>query len=161
MINATKLLGIIAKRSRRTHILRKEWVKHVVRLGPKSCLGTWIPFQRALAIAKENEITEVLYPIFVHNIRALLQHPINQRARDYYFMRTSLPSVPPPSRVLLSNYTPSFGSAPYSGSDSSQQSAHDQDSFELLYEDGIQNESQTSLGEDFFSTQNLDPQLLL
>ena len=161
MINATKLLGLITKRSQRTIILRNERVKHVVvRLGPKSCMGTWIPFQRAMAIAKENQITEILYPLFVHNIRALLQHPINRHARDYYIMRTSVPSVPPPPRVLSSKCAPSSGFASYSGCDSSQQSAHDQDSFPPLYEDGIQNESQMSLGEDFSSTQNLDPQLL-
>jgi hypothetical protein len=36
-----------------------------------------IPFDRALALANQEKITEKLYPLFVHNIGALLYHPIN------------------------------------------------------------------------------------
>lgn len=47
----------------------------------KRSLGTnWprIPFERALDFANKEKITELLYPLFVHNIGALLYHPTNQ-----------------------------------------------------------------------------------
>lgn len=37
-----------------------------------------IPFERALDFANKEKITELLYPLFVHNIGALLYHPSNQ-----------------------------------------------------------------------------------
>lgn len=37
-----------------------------------------IPFERALEFANREKITEMLYPLFVHNIGALLYHPINR-----------------------------------------------------------------------------------
>jgi protein SOK2 len=37
-----------------------------------------IPFERALDFANKEKITESLYPLFVHNIGALLYHPTNQ-----------------------------------------------------------------------------------
>jgi protein SOK2 len=37
-----------------------------------------IPFERALDFANKEKITELLYPLFVHNIGALLCHPTNQ-----------------------------------------------------------------------------------
>lgn len=36
-----------------------------------------IPFDRALDFANKEKITEMLYPLFVHNIGALLYHPTN------------------------------------------------------------------------------------
>ena len=36
-----------------------------------------IPFERALDFANREKITELLYPLFVHNIGALLYHPAN------------------------------------------------------------------------------------
>ncbi|KAL1640135.1 hypothetical protein SLS58_007249 [Diplodia intermedia] len=38
-----------------------------------------IPFERALDFANKEKITEQLYPLFVHDIGALLYHPTNQR----------------------------------------------------------------------------------
>ena len=37
-----------------------------------------IPYERALDFANKEKITEILYPLFVHNIGALLYHPSNQ-----------------------------------------------------------------------------------
>lgn len=37
-----------------------------------------IPYERALDFANKEKITELLYPLFVHNIGALLYHPTNQ-----------------------------------------------------------------------------------
>ena len=36
-----------------------------------------IPFERALALANQEQITERLYPLFVHQIDSLLYHPAN------------------------------------------------------------------------------------
>ncbi|KAG9968059.1 apses-domain-containing protein, partial [Aureobasidium melanogenum] len=43
--------------------------------------GVWIPFDRALEFANKEKITEKLYPLFVHNIGALLYHPSNSASR--------------------------------------------------------------------------------
>lgn len=37
-----------------------------------------IPYERALHFANAEKITEILYPLFVHNIGALLYHPTNK-----------------------------------------------------------------------------------
>lgn len=37
-----------------------------------------IPYERALEFANKEKITELLYPLFVHNIGSLLYHPTNQ-----------------------------------------------------------------------------------
>lgn len=39
--------------------------------------GCRIPYDRALDFANKEKITELLYPLFVHNIGALLYHPTN------------------------------------------------------------------------------------
>ena len=54
-----------------------------------------IPYERALALANQEKITEQLYPLFVHNIGSLLYHPANS-ARPV--------PVPPP--------TPSYSADP-------------------------------------------------
>lgn len=79
MINGTKLLNVAGMtRGRRDGILKSEKLKHVVKIGPMHLKGVWIPFDRALDFANKEKITELLYPLFVHNIGALLHHPINR-----------------------------------------------------------------------------------
>ncbi|CUS07297.1 unnamed protein product [Tuber aestivum] len=78
MINGTKLLNVAGMtRGRRDGILKSEKVRHVVKIGPMHLKGVWIPFDRALDFANKEKITELLYPLFVHNIGALLYHPAN------------------------------------------------------------------------------------
>jgi len=78
MINGTKLLNVAKMtRGRRDGILKAEKQKNVVKIGPMHLKGVWIPFERALALANQEKITEQLYPLFVHNIASLLYHPIN------------------------------------------------------------------------------------
>ncbi|ROW13345.1 hypothetical protein VPNG_05467 [Cytospora leucostoma] len=73
MINGTKLLNVAGMtRGRRDGILKSEKVRHVVKIGPMHLKG------RALDFANKEKITELLYPLFVHNIGALLYHPTNQ-----------------------------------------------------------------------------------
>lgn len=78
MINGTKLLNVVGMtRGRRDGILKAEKQKQVVKIGPMHLKGVWIPYERALALANQEKITEKLYPLFVHNIGALLYHPSN------------------------------------------------------------------------------------
>ncbi|KAL8750999.1 MAG: hypothetical protein Q9184_006219, partial [Pyrenodesmia sp. 2 TL-2023] len=78
MINGTKLLNVAGMtRGRRDGILKSEKTRHVVKIGPMHLKGVWIPFDRALDFANKEKITEALYPLFVHNIGALLYHPTN------------------------------------------------------------------------------------
>ncbi|KAI9776960.1 MAG: hypothetical protein M1816_004995 [Peltula sp. TS41687] len=79
MINGTKLLNVAGMtRGRRDGILKSEKMRHVVKIGPMHLKGVWIPFERALDFANREKITHLLYPLFVHNIGALLYHPSNQ-----------------------------------------------------------------------------------
>ncbi|MCJ1339577.1 hypothetical protein MMC09_004867 [Bachmanniomyces sp. S44760] len=78
MINGTKLLNVAGMtRGRRDGILKSEKMRHVVKIGPMHLKGVWIPYERALDFANREKITELLYPLFVHNIGALLYHPTN------------------------------------------------------------------------------------
>lgn len=96
MINGTKLLNVAGMtRGRRDGILKSEKNRHVVKIGPMHLKGVWyvcsqpalkclltiftrIPYERALEFANKEKITELLYPLFVHNIGQLLYHPTNQ-----------------------------------------------------------------------------------
>ncbi|CZT53288.1 uncharacterized protein RSE6_14772 [Rhynchosporium secalis] len=81
MVNGTKLLNVAGMtRGRRDGILKAEKQKHVVKIGPMHLKGVWIPFEKALEFANREKITEMLYPLFVHNISALLYHPANNVA---------------------------------------------------------------------------------
>ncbi|CAI7635344.1 unnamed protein product [Penicillium bialowiezense] len=79
MINGTKLLNVAGMtRGRRDGILKSEKLRHVVKIGPMHLKGVWIPFERAMEFANKEKITDLLYPLFVHNIGGLLYHPANQ-----------------------------------------------------------------------------------
>ena len=65
-------------RGRRDGILKSEKVRHVVKIGPMHLKGVWIPFERALDLANKHNLTNILYPLFVHNIGSL----VSQRAEE-------------------------------------------------------------------------------
>jgi hypothetical protein len=118
MINGTKLLNVVGMtRGRRDGILKSEKQKHVVKIGPMHLKGVWytlspllfrfltlpfnllttltfirIPFERALDFANKEKITESLYPLFVHNIGALLHHPINHAPHTFPYPAYNLGS---------------------------------------------------------------------
>ncbi|OCL14051.1 apses-domain-containing protein, partial [Glonium stellatum] len=78
MINGTELLNVAGiARGRRDGILRSGRTKHIVEIGPMHLKGARIPFERALEFANREAITELLYPLFVHNIRDLLPKKID------------------------------------------------------------------------------------
>lgn len=76
MVNGTKLLNVAGMtRGRRDGILKTEKERHVVKVGAMHLKGVWIPYERALAFARNADITDMLYPLFVADIKALLYNP--------------------------------------------------------------------------------------
>jgi protein SOK2 len=76
MINGTKLLNVAGMtRGRRDGILKTEKQRHVVKIGAMHLKGVWIPFDRALAFANKEGIADMLYPLFVSDIKSLLYYP--------------------------------------------------------------------------------------
>ncbi|SMN17760.1 similar to Saccharomyces cerevisiae YMR016C SOK2 Nuclear protein that plays a regulatory role in the cyclic AMP (cAMP)-dependent protein kinase (PKA) signal transduction pathway [Maudiozyma saulgeensis] len=74
MINGTKLLNVTKMtRGRRDGILRGEKVRNVVKIGSMHLKGVWIPFERAYLIAQKEKIVDLLYPLFVKDIKAFLK----------------------------------------------------------------------------------------
>ena len=82
MINGTSLLSVAGLARSKSNVVLALFLKvrHVVETGPLNCRGVWIPLERALELANMTNITEELYPLFVHNISALLSHPANRRS---------------------------------------------------------------------------------
>lgn len=98
MINGTKLLNVAGMtRGRRDGILKSEKVRHVVKIGPMHLKGVWIPFERALEFANKEKITELLYPLFVNNIGALLMHPSNPNRTNAMVAGPDRARFPPPA----------------------------------------------------------------
>ncbi|UKZ83289.1 hypothetical protein TrVFT333_011097 [Trichoderma virens FT-333] len=102
-------------RGRRDGILKSEKVRHVVKIGPMHLKGVWIPYERALDFANKEKITEMLYPLFVHNIGALLYHPSANPGRTSQVMtaadrqrRESVPmrNPPPPGLPSIGQHHP-------------------------------------------------------
>lgn len=78
MINGTKLLNVAGMtRGRRDGILKGEKNRHVVKAGAMHLKGVWIPYERALDFANREKIIDMLYPLFVTDLKALLYHPAN------------------------------------------------------------------------------------
>lgn len=74
MINGTKLLNVAhMTRGRRDGILKSEKVRDVVKIGSMHLKGVWIPFERALAMAQREGIVDLLYPLFVRDIKQVIQ----------------------------------------------------------------------------------------
>ncbi|KAL8638253.1 MAG: hypothetical protein Q9228_004586, partial [Teloschistes exilis] len=100
MINGTKLLNVAGMtRGRRDGILKSEKTRHVVKIGPMHLKGVWIPFERALDFANKEKITESLYPLFVHNIGALLYHPTNSSRTSAVMAAHEKRKIDPPKPV--------------------------------------------------------------
>lgn len=83
MINGTKLLNVAGMtRGRRDGILKSEKISHIVKTGPMYLKGVWIPLELALEFANKEKITDELYPLFVHDIRALLPPSVNAKVTN-------------------------------------------------------------------------------
>lgn len=81
MINGTKLLNVAGMtRGRRDSILKSEKSRHVVKTALMHLKGVWIPFERALEIANQENITESLYPLFLHDIGSFVYQPLTRGA---------------------------------------------------------------------------------
>jgi hypothetical protein len=109
MINATKLLDIGGiPRLRRDEILKAEKIQHVIKTIVPHLQGVWIPYERALGLANEHKITDLVYPLFVHDINYLLYSPWN-KFRTLYMDRPSLLHniLPKSSATIDTIHTPS------------------------------------------------------
>ncbi len=72
-INGTKLLNVAGMtRGRRDGLLKIEPVRQVMKIGAMNLKGVWVPFDRAIDFAKRENIYDDLYPLFVEDIRAVL-----------------------------------------------------------------------------------------
>lgn len=70
-VNGTKLLNVTGmSRGRRDGILKVEKGRKVIRNGSMNLKGVWIPYDRALEIARNEGIKDLLYPLFVDDIRS-------------------------------------------------------------------------------------------
>ena len=117
MINGTKLLNVAGMtRGKRDGMLKGEKNRTVVKIGPMHLKGVWIPFDRALELANKEKITERLYPLFVHNLNALLFHNQNNPASMAGIVTTagSLQARPPTDDypTPASSMHPSSGPTP-------------------------------------------------
>lgn len=68
-VNGTKLLNVTGmSRGRRDGILKVEKGRRVIRNGSMNLKGVWIPYDRALELARNEGIKDLLYPLFVDDI---------------------------------------------------------------------------------------------
>ncbi|KAH3679663.1 hypothetical protein WICMUC_000803 [Wickerhamomyces mucosus] len=98
MINGTKLLNVAhMTRGRRDGILKSEKTRDVVKIGSMHLKGVWIPFDRALAMAQKEGIVDLLYPLFVRDIKQVIQQGTttqpNQVPQYNYSQHSSTPSA--------------------------------------------------------------------
>lgn len=69
-LNGTKLLNVAGMtRGKRDGVLKSEKVKIVVKTGSMNLKGVWIPFERALEIARNEGVEDLLFPLFVKDIK--------------------------------------------------------------------------------------------
>lgn len=69
-VNGTKLLNVTGMtRGKRDGMLKIEKGRLVMRNGSMNLKGVWIPFERAAEIARNEGVDQMLYPLFVDDIR--------------------------------------------------------------------------------------------
>ncbi|ODV60790.1 KilA-N domain-containing protein, partial [Ascoidea rubescens DSM 1968] len=69
-INGTKLLNVTGMtRGRRDGILKTEKTRFVIKIGAMNLKGVWIPYDRAFELARNEGIADLLYPLFVTDIK--------------------------------------------------------------------------------------------
>lgn len=117
MINGTKLLNVAQMtRGRRDGILKLEKVRHVVKIGLMHLKGVWIPFERALAMAQREGIVDLLYPLFVRDIKRVIQTgitPSKSTATPYYDQSQSSPATAPQVPAQPPQPAPGSAQAPH------------------------------------------------
>lgn len=76
-INGTKLLNITKiTRGKRDGILKNEKSRQVVKTGTITLKGVWIPFERAIILARQFNIEQQLYPLFETNLGDYVENSI-------------------------------------------------------------------------------------
>ncbi|KAM9926127.1 hypothetical protein OXX59_003429, partial [Metschnikowia pulcherrima] len=105
MINGTKLLNVAQMtRGRRDGILKSEKIRHVVKIGSMHLKGVWIPFDRALAMAQRERIVDLLYPLFVRDIKKVIQTGVTPVASASVSAAAATTSAAKPSAATASGY---------------------------------------------------------
>ncbi|GMM49064.1 Sok2 protein [Starmerella bacillaris] len=98
MINGTKLLNVAGMtRGRRDGLLKGERNRHVVKAGAMHLKGVWIPYERALDFANKERIIDLLYPLFVTDIKSVLYHPTGNELRTHADSQNGAASAVNPS----------------------------------------------------------------
>lgn len=111
MINGTKLLNVAQMtRGRRDGILKLEKMRHVVKIGSMHLKGVWIPFERALAMAQREGIVDLLYPLFVRDIKRVILTGVTPTAQAGLTASTATKSTP---LVLNGSYPAALNSMAY------------------------------------------------
>lgn len=73
-VNGTKLLNLAGmSRGKRDGILKSEKVKTVIKMGTMNLKGVWIPFERASEIARNEGLDELLFPLFVKDLKGYFE----------------------------------------------------------------------------------------
>ncbi len=73
-VNGTKLLNVVGMtRGRRDGLLKSERIRDVVKIGSMNLKGVWIPFNRAAEMANREGVYDALYPLFVPDIKGVLE----------------------------------------------------------------------------------------
>lgn len=122
MINGTKLLNVTKMtRGKRDGILRSEKYRKVVKIGSMHLKGVWIPFERALFIAKREKIVDLLYPLFVRDITSVLKNSLTPSSlvipmQDNTMITSKIYQLPPSqsSGHRLSQSNPDRNQSPLS-----------------------------------------------
>lgn len=84
-VNGTKLLNVAGMtRGKRDGILKTEKTKSVVKVGAMNLKGVWIPFERATEIARNEGIDELLYPLFVKDLKSFYHEKGSMLKRDSF-----------------------------------------------------------------------------
>lgn len=84
-VNGTKLLNVVGmSRGKRDGILKNEKLKNatVVKIGSMNLKGIWIPFERAREIARNEGVDELLYPLFVEDIKSFFTEQGSKMKRE-------------------------------------------------------------------------------
>lgn len=73
-INGTKLLNLIGMtRGKRDGMLKTEKTRLVIKVGSMNLKGVWIPFERAAEIARNEGVSDILYPLFIRDLKSYYQ----------------------------------------------------------------------------------------
>ncbi|EGW33847.1 uncharacterized protein SPAPADRAFT_59209 [Spathaspora passalidarum NRRL Y-27907] len=145
MINGTKLLNVAQMtRGRRDGILKSEKVRHVVKIGSMHLKGVWIPFERALSMAQREGIVDLLYPLFVRDIKRVIQTGVTPAAASAATGGAQQTSPPVNNKMGAGAVQQNYYSQ-YNQQQQQQQPQQPQQQYGQQYPTGTPNQGQASI----------------